>query len=106
MQIVAHRGITDNARENTMPAFARALDLGADAIECDVRLTRDRVPVISNPVSFAGAASLRGPISAYTLAELRGDALYEMPTLADVLDRFCGYIGLEIHLKVGDMQSV
>ena len=36
--IVAHRGATDKAPENSMSAFARALDLGADAIECDVRL--------------------------------------------------------------------
>jgi len=106
VHIVAHRGVTDKAPENTMPAFERALDLGADAIECDVRLTRDGVPVIANPVSFAGAAALRGPISAYTLDELRGDALYEMPTLTDVLDRFAGHIGLEIHVKVGEMQSV
>mgnify|MGYP002350518234 FL=1 len=44
-QIVAHRGIPDLAPENTLPAFQRALELGADAVELDVRLTADSVPV-------------------------------------------------------------
>lgn len=89
-----------------MPAFQRALERGADAIECDVRLTRDGMPVISNAISFAGSPSLRGPIAAYTLDALRTNARYAIPTLADVLERFCGQIGLEIHLKVEDPLSL
>ena len=45
-EVVAHRGVSTEAPENTIPAFQRAIDLGADAIEFDVRLTRDRVPII------------------------------------------------------------
>lgn len=44
-KIVAHRGTTSGP-ENTLEAFRRALDLGADAIELDVRLTRDQRPVV------------------------------------------------------------
>ena len=44
--IIAHRGASGSAPENTMPAFQRALQEGADAFELDVRLTADGVPVV------------------------------------------------------------
>ena len=45
-EIVAHRGVHDEFPENTLPAFERAIELGADAVELDVRLTADGVPVV------------------------------------------------------------
>lgn len=44
--IVAHRGVPDQSPENTLASFQRAIDLGADAIELDVRLTADQAPVV------------------------------------------------------------
>ena len=44
--IIAHRGDVTNAPENTVPAFRKALELGADGIELDVRLTRDEELVV------------------------------------------------------------
>jgi glycerophosphoryl diester phosphodiesterase len=46
IKILAHRGGMDRAPENTIAAFRRAFDDGADAFECDVRLTKDGEPVI------------------------------------------------------------
>lgn len=46
--VIAHRGACREAPENTIPAFERAMELGADGIECDVMLTSDKVPVISH----------------------------------------------------------
>jgi glycerophosphoryl diester phosphodiesterase len=43
---VAHRGATANAVQNTLAAFRTALALGADAVELDVRLSADGVPVV------------------------------------------------------------
>lgn len=43
--ILAHRGARAHAPENTLPAFNLALEQGADAIETDLRITRDRVIV-------------------------------------------------------------
>ncbi|MER6651270.1 glycerophosphodiester phosphodiesterase [Streptomyces sp. NPDC000971] len=43
---VAHRGDPYRARENTLPSIRSAVDRGADAVEIDVRVTRDRVPVL------------------------------------------------------------
>jgi glycerophosphoryl diester phosphodiesterase len=46
--IIAHRGYVKNFKENTIAAFDAALIAGADAIETDVRLTRDNHVVISH----------------------------------------------------------
>jgi glycerophosphoryl diester phosphodiesterase len=46
MQIVTHPGHTPYAPENTLEAFRAALDAGADAVELDVRLSADDVPVV------------------------------------------------------------
>ncbi len=44
--IFAHRGMSRAAPENTLPAFARAIELGVDGVEFDVRLTADKVAVV------------------------------------------------------------
>jgi glycerophosphoryl diester phosphodiesterase len=46
MKVLAHRGVTDSARENTAAAFAAAVDLGVDGFETDVRRTKDGVLVL------------------------------------------------------------
>ncbi|MDX1436121.1 MAG: glycerophosphodiester phosphodiesterase family protein [Anaerolineales bacterium] len=42
-EIVAHRGMPGEAPENTIPAFDRAIALGADAVEMDVHLTKSKM---------------------------------------------------------------
>lgn len=44
--VFAHRGGAKLGPENTMPAFARGLEAGADGVECDVRQSADGVPVV------------------------------------------------------------
>ena len=44
--VIAHRGASDEAPENTLAAFQKAREAGADGVECDVVFTRDDVPVI------------------------------------------------------------
>lgn len=46
--LIAHRGAKREAPENTMPAFERAIEQGADGIEFDVVLTKDRVPLVTH----------------------------------------------------------
>lgn len=48
IRIIAHRGRHDRHRENSLAAFREAMHTGADAAEMDVRLTRDRVPVLAH----------------------------------------------------------
>ncbi len=44
--IIAHRGFSDEAPENSLAAFHRAIDAGSDMIELDVRLSADNVPMV------------------------------------------------------------
>lgn len=68
--IVAHRGASALAPENTLAAFRRAIDDGADGIEFDVRLARDGVAVVFHDPTLIRTALREGSISNYTSAEL------------------------------------
>lgn len=94
-----------DAPANTLPAFQRALDLGADAIELDVRLTWDRVPVLAHFFAVTDAAGGSGPVFSYGYAEIRTDDARRIPTLDEVLERFAGRIGLEIEVKGPEPES-
>ncbi len=69
--LVAHRGGSLLAPENTFAAFDRAAALGAEAIETDVRLTRDGVVVVFHDDDTARLLGVGGTIEERTLAELR-----------------------------------
>jgi glycerophosphoryl diester phosphodiesterase len=104
--IVAHRGGSLLAPENTLPAFERAAALGADALEIDVRRTRDGTVVVFHDEDTARLTGEPGTIEARTLAEvealdaahafspdggeshpLRGTGV-RIPTFAETLARF------------------
>ena len=72
--VVAHRGASHDAPENTMRAFDRAWDLGADGIEGDFRLSKDGHIVAMHDADTmrvtGGSANLN--VASSTLAELRG----------------------------------
>jgi glycerophosphoryl diester phosphodiesterase len=69
--LVAHRGASAEAPENTLPAFQRAADLGVDAFEFDVRVTADGAVVVHHDPTLERTTDLTGPLSTRTLAELR-----------------------------------
>src|SRR5581483_1048754 len=66
--IIAHRGGRGLAPENTLAACARALRLGVDAIEIDVRLTADDEPVVLHDATLDRTTTGRGPIAALDAA--------------------------------------
>ena len=68
--VIAHRGNRAHAPEDTLEAMHEAVALGVDAIEFDVHLTRDGVPVVHHDSTLDRTTSGRGPLAAYTLAEL------------------------------------
>ena len=69
-RIVAHRGASDDEAEHTLAAYRRALDDGADGLECDVRLTRDGVLVCVHDRRIDRTSSGRGVVSTLELADL------------------------------------
>jgi glycerophosphoryl diester phosphodiesterase len=69
-EVVAHRGATSEAPEHTLAAYRNAAAIGADAVECDVRMTRDGVLVCVHDRHIRHTSNGRGVVSALHLAEL------------------------------------
>jgi glycerophosphoryl diester phosphodiesterase len=68
--IIAHRGASTLAPENTLAAFARAFDDGADGIELDVRLARDGVPVVIHDPSLLHTGLRKARVARLTSEKL------------------------------------
>jgi glycerophosphoryl diester phosphodiesterase len=68
--VFAHRGSSAVLPEHTLAAYRRAIDEGADGLECDVRLTRDGHLVCIHDAQIDRTSNGRGRVSAATLAEL------------------------------------
>ena len=68
--VFAHRGGADALPEHTLAAYLRALDEGADGVECDVRLTRDGHLVCVHDRRLDRTSNGRGRVSRKTLAQL------------------------------------
>lgn len=94
--VIAHRGASADERENTLPAFERAIAVGADFVELDVQVSSDGALVVFHDVDLDRLTPLRGPLRKRPLAELREHAI---PTLDDVLDVTRGRIGVMAELK-------
>lgn len=82
---VAHRGDPYRFRENTLDSLRSGLDRGADAVEFDVRLTRDGVPVLLHDDTLKRLWEVDRPLSALSAEELRGLTDGRVPTLAEAL---------------------
>jgi glycerophosphoryl diester phosphodiesterase len=82
---VAHRGDPYRVRENTVDSLRSALDLGADAVEIDVRLTRDGVPVLLHDHTLKRLWEHDRPLLSLSAAEVRGLTGGGVPTLAEAL---------------------
>ncbi|MER7974798.1 MULTISPECIES: glycerophosphodiester phosphodiesterase [unclassified Streptomyces] len=82
---VGHRGAPYHARENTLDSLRSALRLGADAVEIDVRLTRDGVPVLLHDETLTRLWEHDRPLHALSADEVRGVTGGGVPTLAEAL---------------------
>jgi glycerophosphoryl diester phosphodiesterase len=101
MLIIAHRGSSGDMPENTMQSFEAAYGASADMIEFDVRLTRDNKLVVIHDARLLRTHKKVVAVSGKTLAELREltAATMPIPTLREVLDRYCGKVLINIELK-------
>jgi glycerophosphoryl diester phosphodiesterase len=69
-RIVAHRGASGHAPENTLPAFALALQMGAEAVELDIQMSRDGVPVVFHDPRVDRTTDQKGKIGDFSAREL------------------------------------
>jgi len=89
--IIAHRGASGEAPENTIFAFERGLALGADALEFDVRLSSDGVPVAIHDATLDRTTNVTGAVGQRTvreLAQVDAGAGQGIPTVDQVLESF------------------
>jgi len=95
-RVFAHRGLSIAADgtaidENTIPAFTRALEVGAHYIESDIQVTSDGVPVLFHDDDLSRVAGVPSPVGKLTLAELQEIRLEhggQIPTLVEALREF------------------
>jgi glycerophosphoryl diester phosphodiesterase len=106
--VVAHRGASTVAPENTVPAFEAAIEAGADVIELDVRLTADGVPVILHDPDVSATTGGAGLLHTLSLAEVKGlrrsaggSGGHEIPTLAEALEAIARSpdVGADLDIK-------
>ena len=103
--VIAHRGASAYRPENTLPAYALAVEQGADMIEIDLHLTSDSRIVIAHDPDLAHFGT-SGSIAQSTLAHMKGlDAGHkkgvpaEVPTLDEVLDGYGDRIPFNLEIK-------
>jgi glycerophosphoryl diester phosphodiesterase len=92
--IIAHRGASAAAPENSLEALELAIDAGADMAEFDVRRTADESLVVFHDASVSGI-----PVGRLTRSELTTLTGNTPPLLAEVLDLLQGRIRLDVELK-------
>jgi glycerophosphoryl diester phosphodiesterase len=106
---IAHRGASARAPENTLAAFREAVRLGANAIELDVHLSADGVPVVIHDDTVDRTTNGRGTVAAIAARDLRrldAGAWFSsrfrgerIPTLEEALEFARGRCGLNIEIK-------
>jgi glycerophosphoryl diester phosphodiesterase len=114
--VVAHRGASAQLPENTMEAYRRAVEVGADAIELDVHLTADGQLAVIHDDTLDRTTDATGPVAERTMDQLRsadagarfqdagGDYPFRgegmtIPTLPEVLDWLPDGVGLVVEIK-------
>lgn len=101
MKIIGHRGARGLASENTLESLRRALAIGVDEIEIDVRVTKDNIPVLNHDpfLNDANGNKLRDRlIHEHTLAELRS-LRPDLPTLDEAVTLINKQVRLFIEVK-------
>ncbi len=108
-RLCAHRGFNTVAPENTLPAFAAAISLGASEIELDVRFSKDGIPVVSHDNELQRVSNGTGTIPQYTVDQLKqfdfGShfnpkfAGLQICTFEEVLQQFAKRVIINLHVK-------
>ncbi|MCZ7545146.1 MAG: glycerophosphodiester phosphodiesterase [Anaerolineae bacterium] len=104
---IAHRGASAYAQENSLAAFRKAAELGADMVEIDIRATADGVPVVSHDSSLKRVFGVEGNVGDYTLSQLRALTPADrepIPTLEEVAAE-CRQLDLGLYLDIKELTA-
>lgn len=112
----AHRGASGHAPENTLRAFQKAIEMGADGIECDLRESRDGELVVFHDPALKRLAGRRERVNALSLSELKqldigswfSSAFSEerIVTLAEVIEAVPAPLLLNLEIKAASPEKV
>ena len=107
--LVGHRGAAGIAPENTIKAFEKGLDVGADIVECDIQLSKDEELVVIHDHTLDRTTNKEGRVKDYTLEELKqldaGEG-EQIPTLSEVVDTVLqNHKGLAVEIKGEDFPT-
>jgi glycerophosphoryl diester phosphodiesterase len=105
--IYGHRGASATEPENTLRAFERAIEAGADGLEFDVQVSADGVPVLIHDREVSRTTNGRGNIDELSLAEIKrldAGGGERVPTFAEALDAIGVRAHLDIEVKQGGIE--
>jgi len=107
--VIAHRGASSYAPENTLAAFDLAIQMGVSHLELDVHTTRDGRVVVIHDDAVDRTTNGSGPVTCHSLAELtaldagawfdRRFAGQRIPTLDAVFERYKGRVHIHTEIK-------
>ena len=111
--VLCHRGAHEDRPENTLAAYQRGIDLGADYVEIDLRTTKDgEIVSVHNGTVDSYTKDAKGKVADFTLAELKAmdigsrvDPKWKnerIPTFDEILTLCKGKIGIYLDLKDAD----
>ncbi|MCL4216689.1 MAG: glycerophosphodiester phosphodiesterase family protein [Candidatus Hydrogenedentes bacterium] len=118
LYVVAHRGAHEGIPENTLAAYRKAIDLGCDFVEIDVRTTKDGkfVSVHNREVDAYMTDGTKGLVKDFTLEELKALDIgsrvgpewkdERIPTFEEILDLCQGKIGIYLDLKEAPVEPL
>jgi len=104
MLVIAHRGANSEAPENTLISFSKAVEIGADYIEFDIRLTKNNEIIIMHDENTERTTGYNGLVKNMTLSQLKklncGNKTVkaEIPTLEEVINLKRGKTKLQIEI--------
>lgn len=113
--IIAHRGFSSLAPENTLVAYRKAIEVGAEMAECDTYLTKDGVPILLHDRTLKRTTGTDAPPRALTLEEIQKldagkwkDPEYageRVPTLKELMTLVKGKLRLVIEIKEHEIEE-
>ena len=105
---IGHRGARAYAPENTLTSFKKALEIGVDAVELDVRKTKDNQLVVIHDADVKRTTDGEGLVSELTLKEIKSFSAEKgekIPTLQEALDFFDKKVKVLIELKKAGIED-
>ena len=110
VMVAAHRAAHNGFPENSLPAIKKAIDMGVDIVELDVKTSKDGIPVLMHDGTIDRTTNGSGKLEEFTLLELKSFRLKKrdgtlteekIPTFEEALKLIYGNIMVDVDLKTG-----